>query len=356
MAAPARAVNVRLCDRAGCNEPGNCPAPKSPNSPDRWYFCEKHAAEYNAGWDYFAGLDKEEAAAREQAERRTNEGYRDASWKAWAGPGDGTRSRDELRALEALGLDPDAAFEDVRKAWRTRAKEVHPDVRPGDEQAAAEFQKLQLAYEVLRAAGSGGRGRARPDRDTSGEEAKAVAKVRFDWEDALGLDSQLTGERMIRDAARAFAQDRLQSRVIAAFADETTDPEIFAEMGAQGLLGVTLPERFGGADASYVGYGLVAREVERVDSGYRSMMSVQSSLVMHPIHAYGSDAQRERYLPGWRGAGDRLLRPDRARCRIGPGRHAHPRREDRRRLSPQRHQDLDFQRADCRCLRDLGQE
>ena len=125
-----------------------------------------------------------------------------------------------------------------------------------------------------------------------------MAKVRFDWEDALGLDSQLTGEeRMIRDAARAFAQDRLQSRVIAAFADETTDPEIFAEMGAQGLLGVTLPERFGGADASYVAYGLVAREVERVDSGYRSMMSVQSSLVMHPIHAYGSDAQRERYLP-----------------------------------------------------------
>ncbi|GHC92874.1 acyl-CoA dehydrogenase [Novosphingobium pokkalii] len=125
-----------------------------------------------------------------------------------------------------------------------------------------------------------------------------MAKVRFDWEDALGLDSQLTGEeRMIRDAARAFAQDRLQSRVIQAFADETTDPEIFAEMGAQGLLGVTLPERFGGADASYVAYGLVAREVERVDSGYRSMMSVQSSLVMHPIHAYGSDAQRERYLP-----------------------------------------------------------
>ncbi len=146
------AVNVRLCDRAGCNEPGNCPAPKSPNSPDRWYFCEKHAAEYNAGWDYFAGLDKEEAAAREQAERRTNEGYSDSSWKAWAGPGDGSRSRDELRALEALGLDPDAAFEDVRKAWRARAKEVHPDVRPGDEKAAAEFQKLQLAYEVLRAA------------------------------------------------------------------------------------------------------------------------------------------------------------------------------------------------------------
>lgn len=125
-----------------------------------------------------------------------------------------------------------------------------------------------------------------------------MAKVRFDWEDALGLESQLTDEeRMIRDAAHAFAQDRLQPRVIAAFAGETTDPDIFAEMGAQGLLGVTLPERFGGAGASYVAYGLVAREVERVDSGYRSMMSVQSSLVIYPIHAYGSDAQREKYLP-----------------------------------------------------------
>ncbi|WP_179504283.1 MULTISPECIES: acyl-CoA dehydrogenase [unclassified Sphingomonas] len=125
-----------------------------------------------------------------------------------------------------------------------------------------------------------------------------MAKARFDWEDALGLESQLTDEeRMIRDAARAFAQDRLQSRVIDAFASETTDSEIFAEMGAQGLLGVTLPERFGGADASYVAYGLTAREVERVDSGYRSMMSVQSSLVIYPIHAYGSDAQREKYLP-----------------------------------------------------------
>lgn len=146
------AVAVRLCDRAGCNEPGNCPAPKSPNSPDRWYFCEKHAAEYNAGWNYFEGLDKEEAEQREQAERQTSSGYGAASWQAWAGPGDGSRSRDELRALEALGLDPDAEFDAIRKAWRTRAKEVHPDVRPGDEAAAAEFQKLQLAYEVLRAA------------------------------------------------------------------------------------------------------------------------------------------------------------------------------------------------------------
>ncbi|KPF90732.1 acyl-CoA dehydrogenase [Novosphingobium sp. AAP83] len=122
--------------------------------------------------------------------------------------------------------------------------------------------------------------------------------VRFDWEDALGLDGQLSDdERMIRDAARAFAQDRLQPRVIEAFATETTDPEIFREMGAQGLLGLTLPTDYGCAGASYVAYGLVSREVERVDSGYRSMMSVQSSLVMFPIYEYGSQEQRRRYLP-----------------------------------------------------------
>ncbi|MCX7283491.1 MAG: acyl-CoA dehydrogenase [Novosphingobium sp.] len=122
--------------------------------------------------------------------------------------------------------------------------------------------------------------------------------VPFDWEDALGLDSLLSDdERMIRDAARAFAQDRLAPRVIDAFANEHTDPEIFREMGAQGLLGVTLPEDYGCTGANYVSYGLVAREVERVDSGYRSMMSVQSSLVMFPIFEYGSEAQRRKYLP-----------------------------------------------------------
>ena len=122
--------------------------------------------------------------------------------------------------------------------------------------------------------------------------------VQFDWEDALALDGQLSeDERLIRDAARSFAQDRLQSRVVAAFAQEHTDPEIFREMGQQGLLGLTLPEEYGGAGASYVAYGLVAREVERVDSGYRSMMSVQSSLVMYPIFAYGTQEQRARYLP-----------------------------------------------------------
>jgi glutaryl-CoA dehydrogenase len=121
----------------------------------------------------------------------------------------------------------------------------------------------------------------------------------FDWADALRLEDQLTeDERMLRDAAKAFAQDKLQPRVIAAYRNEETDPAIFREMGEAGLLGVTIPEEFGGLGAGYVTYGLVAREIERVDSGYRSMMSVQSSLVMYPINAYGTDAQRRKYLPG----------------------------------------------------------
>ncbi|NCO86838.1 MAG: acyl-CoA dehydrogenase [Rhodobacterales bacterium] len=121
----------------------------------------------------------------------------------------------------------------------------------------------------------------------------------FDWADALRLEDLLSeDERMLRDAARVFAQDRLAPRVTQAYRDEATDPAIFAEMGAAGLLGTTIPEEFGGLGAGYVTYGLIAREVERVDSGYRSMMSVQSSLVMYPIHAYGSDAQRRKYLPG----------------------------------------------------------
>ncbi len=120
----------------------------------------------------------------------------------------------------------------------------------------------------------------------------------FDWADPFLLDAQLSDEeRAIRDAARDYAQDNLLPRVLKAYAEEYTDRAIFTEMGALGLLGATLPEQYGGAGASYVAYGLVAREVERVDSGYRSMMSVQSSLVMHPIHAYGSEAQRTKYLP-----------------------------------------------------------
>jgi len=123
--------------------------------------------------------------------------------------------------------------------------------------------------------------------------------ARFDWEDAFRLEDQLTeDERMMRDAARAYAQEKLQPRVIDAYAQEKTDPAIFREMGEMGLLGVTTPEEYGGLGAGYVTYGLIAREVERVDSGYRSMMSVQSSLVMYPIYAYGSEAQRHKYLPG----------------------------------------------------------
>jgi len=122
---------------------------------------------------------------------------------------------------------------------------------------------------------------------------------RFGWEDPFRLEDQLTeDERMMRDAARAYASERLEPRVAAAYRDEATDPAIFAEMGEMGLLGVTIPEEYGGLGAGYVAYGLIAREVERVDSGYRSMMSVQSSLVMYPIHAYGSEEQRRKYLPG----------------------------------------------------------
>ncbi len=126
-----------------------------------------------------------------------------------------------------------------------------------------------------------------------------MSRAAFSWEDPFLLDDQLTeDERMIRDSAQAFATDVLLPRVEKAYLDETTDPDLFRLMGQSGLLGVTLPEEYGAANASYVSYGLVAREVERVDSGYRSMMSVQSSLVMYPIYAYGSDEQRKKYLPG----------------------------------------------------------
>ncbi len=128
--------------------------------------------------------------------------------------------------------------------------------------------------------------------------AGGAAAAAFLWDDPLCLEDQLTeDERMIRDAARNYARDRLQPRIVDAYANETTDRAIFTEMGDLGLLGVTLPEQYGGAAASYVAYGLVAREVERVDSGYRSMMSVQSSLVMYPIHAYGDEGQQRKYLP-----------------------------------------------------------
>ncbi|MCA3555275.1 acyl-CoA dehydrogenase [Aestuariivirga sp.] len=124
-----------------------------------------------------------------------------------------------------------------------------------------------------------------------------MATAEFNWEDPLDLESQLTGEeRMIRDAARAFAQDKLGPRVKSAFREERFDREIMNEMGEMGFLGVMTSADFGGAGLGYVAYGLVAREVERVDSGYRSAMSVQNSLVMHPIEAYGSDEQKKKYL------------------------------------------------------------
>jgi glutaryl-CoA dehydrogenase len=121
----------------------------------------------------------------------------------------------------------------------------------------------------------------------------------FRWEDPLDLESELTEEeRMVRDTARGFAQDRLMPRVLMAYREERIDRDILPEMGALGLLGPTLPEEYGGAALGYVAYGLIAREIERVDSGYRSTLSVQSSLVMHPIFSYGTEAQRRKYLPG----------------------------------------------------------
>ena len=130
-----------------------------------------------------------------------------------------------------------------------------------------------------------------PDRPVS-------HKPVFKWDDPLLLDKQLAeDERMVRDAAHAYAQERLMPRVRDAFRHETVDASVFPEMGALGLLGATIPQEYGGAGLNYVAYGLIAREIERVDSGYRSMMSVQSSLVMFPIHTFGSEAQRRRYLP-----------------------------------------------------------
>jgi glutaryl-CoA dehydrogenase len=123
-------------------------------------------------------------------------------------------------------------------------------------------------------------------------------KAQFHWDDPLLLSDQLTeDERMIRDAAQAYCQDKLAPRVLDAFRHEQTDPSIFREMGELGLLGPTIPEQYGGPGLNYVSYGLIAREVERVDSGYRSMMSVQSSLVMVPIHEFGTEAQKQKYLP-----------------------------------------------------------
>jgi glutaryl-CoA dehydrogenase len=136
------------------------------------------------------------------------------------------------------------------------------------------------------------------ERDAVMNMERKLAASNFVWDDPFLLEDQLTeDERMIRDGAAAFAADKLAPRVQEAYLHELTDPAIFREMGEAGLLGVTVPEQYGGLGANYVTYGLIAREVERIDSGYRSMMSVQSSLVMYPIHAYGSEEQRKKYLP-----------------------------------------------------------
>src|SRR3954462_8923072 len=126
----------------------------------------------------------------------------------------------------------------------------------------------------------------------------AAGKATFQWEDPLGIEAELTAEeRMVRDSAYRFGQDRLFPGVIEAYRDEKFDRATITAMGEMGLLGATIPEEYGGAGLGYVAYGLIAREMDRVDSGYRSVLSVQSSLVMYPIYSYGSEAQRKKYLP-----------------------------------------------------------
>ena len=179
----------------------------------------------------------------------------------------------------------------------------------------------------------------------------------FQWDDPLLLEAQLTeDERMIRDTARDFAAKELAPRIEKAYLEEKTDPRIFRLMGEAGLLGVTLPEEYGSAGAGYVAYGLIAREVERIDSGFRSMMSVQSSLVMYPIHAYGDEAQRRKYLPG-------LARGELIGCfgltepnaGSDPGGMATRAEKIDWRLSAQWLENVDQQRPDRRRIRGLGE-
>ena len=187
---------------------------------------------------------------------------------------------------------------------------------------------------------------------------KDMAAANFKWEDPLLLEEQLTTEeRLVRDAAREYAQDKLAPRVVEAFRREHTDTAIFREMGSLGLLGATIPEEFGGGGLNYVSYGLIAREVERVDSGFRSMMSVQSSLVMLPIHQFGTVEQKRRYLPSLaRGESDRLLRTHRAQPRLRSGQHDHARARGERRVSSDGVEDLDHQQSDRRRVRRVGKD
>ncbi len=142
------AVTVRTCDRDGCDAPGDRPAPKAPNRPERWYFCEAHAAEYNRNWNYFEGLTAEEARAREAAASGESAFTQARHW-SWGGPGDGRRSRAELDALAALDLDATAEMSAVKAAYRRLAKANHPDAAPNDPAAAIRFQVVQAAYDVL---------------------------------------------------------------------------------------------------------------------------------------------------------------------------------------------------------------
>ena len=146
--AGSAAATVRTCDRDGCDLPGDRPAPKAPNRPERWYFCEAHAAEYNRGWNYFEGLSAEEAREREAA-ATGDAAFTQARHWGWGGAGDGSRSRAELDALAALDLEADADAAAVKSAYRRLAKANHPDAAPGDPAAAARFQVLQAAYDVL---------------------------------------------------------------------------------------------------------------------------------------------------------------------------------------------------------------
>lgn len=146
------ATRIRLCDRVGCEKPGDRPAPKAPNSPERWMFCERHAAEYNKNWDYFAGLTAEEAAKRAAEEGRDASAFRKSAHYQWGGPGDGSKSRDEMRAYDILEIDADSEFAEVKRAYRQLAKANHPDLKPGDEEAAQRFAEIKAAYEVLKSA------------------------------------------------------------------------------------------------------------------------------------------------------------------------------------------------------------
>ena len=187
--------------------------------------------------------------------------------------------------------------------------------------------------------------------------ATTKSETRFTWSDPLLLEQQLTDEeRMVRDTARAYCQDRLAPRVLEMFRHERPDPSIFREMGALDLLGIVIPEQYGGAGMGYVSYGLVAREVERVDSGFRSMMSVQGSLVMVPINEFGTEAQKQKYLPKlatgeWIGCFG-LTEPNAGsdpggmttRAKKVDGGYAH-----------HRHQGVDLEQPDRRRLHRLGQ-